>query len=65
MTAHEPLVFSQTNVFQDVEAVEVYWAPVGIGAQFFHRTYWFRKSDGVFIKQEGSNDKARELIKEN
>ncbi|MCA9398713.1 MAG: hypothetical protein KC618_03105, partial [Candidatus Omnitrophica bacterium] len=47
-----------------VEAVKVYWAPVGMASMFFHRTYWFRKKDGVFLKAEGSNNRTRILVRE-
>jgi len=37
---------------QDVEAIKVYWTVNDFRSTFFKRTYWFRKSDGLYIKQK-------------
>jgi len=47
-----------------VEAIKVYWTVDGLGSMFFKRTYWFRKSDGLYIKQLTSDGGIRELISE-
>ena len=47
---------------ESVEAIRVYWTVTGIGAVFFHRTYWFRKSDGLYLRQIVAGGKMRELI---
>lgn len=36
---------------KQVNAVEVYWGLPGIGFIAFNQTYWYRKSDGIFLKQ--------------
>ncbi|MBN3039204.1 MAG: hypothetical protein JW869_07315 [Candidatus Omnitrophica bacterium] len=42
-----------TNVNgQDFKAVKIYYAATGIAEKFYHRLYYFRKSDGVFVKKE-------------
>ena len=48
----------------DVAVIRVDWTTKGIGRLFFNRTYWFRKSDGLYIKQRGSNQKTRVLVEE-
>ncbi len=48
-----------------VRAYRIYWKPKRLPEMFFNRTYWFRESDGLYLKQEGSNGCSRILIKEN
>ena len=47
-----------------VEAVKVYWTVDDFLSAFFKRTYWFRGSDGLYLKQKTSGGKFRELISE-
>lgn len=48
----------------DVEAIKVYWTVNDFRSTFFKRVYWFRKSDGMYIKQMVSGGKFRELVSE-
>ncbi|MGE0268974.1 MAG: hypothetical protein AB7S78_11030 [Candidatus Omnitrophota bacterium] len=48
----------------DVEAVRVDWAATDGLSKYFTRTYWFRSSDGNFIKQKVSGTKVRGLVNE-
>ncbi len=47
-----------------VEVIQVKWGLTGLRSKFYSQTYWFRKSDGVFIKSEVSYDRFSELVKE-
>ncbi len=47
-----------------VEAVKVYWTLPDFRSAFFKRTYWFRKSDNLYIRQKASKGQIRELVKE-
>jgi len=49
---------------EDVEAFKVYWTVNDFRSIFFNRTYWFRKSDGLYVKQEVGIGKFRELVSE-
>jgi hypothetical protein len=49
---------------KDVEAVKVYWTVDDFRSAFFKRTYWFRASDGLYVKQKTGDGKFRELIGE-
>ena len=49
---------------EDVEAIKVYWTVNDFRSIFFKRAYWFRKSDGLYIKQEVGIGKFRELVSE-
>lgn len=49
---------------RDEKAIKVYWALSRLSQLFFKRNYWFRESDGLYIKQETSGGKLRELIDE-
>lgn len=49
---------------EDVEAIKVHWAVDDLRSAFFKRTYWFRGSDGLYLKQKTSGGKFRELISE-
>jgi len=48
----------------EVKANKIYWKAKFIPDVFFNRTYWFRHSDGIYIKQIGSNKIRRNLINE-
>ena len=48
----------------DVEAIKVDWTVDDFRSFFFRRTYWFRKSDGLYIKQMVDGGKFRELVSE-
>jgi len=48
----------------NVEAIKVYWTVNDFRSTFFKRVYWFRKSDGMYVKQEVSGGKFRELVSE-
>lgn len=37
---------------RSIEAVRVEWGLTGIKSLFYKRVYWFRKSDGLFVKAE-------------
>ncbi|HLF18753.1 MAG TPA: hypothetical protein VI749_07675 [Candidatus Omnitrophota bacterium] len=47
-----------------VEAVKVYWSTVNPLFRIFKRTYYYRASDGIFLKQEYPDGKIRELVQE-
>ena len=49
---------------EDVEAIKVYWTVNDFRSTFFKRTYWFRKSDGMYVKQKVSGGRFRELVRE-
>lgn len=49
---------------EDVEAIKVYWTVNDFRSTFFKRVYWFRKSDGMYIKQMVGDGKFRELVSE-
>jgi len=49
---------------KEIDAVKVYWTTDDVRSVFFKRTYWFRESDGLYLKQEYAKDKVRELISE-
>jgi hypothetical protein len=49
---------------EDVEAVKVYWTVDDFRSVFFKRTYWFRGSDGLYLKQKTDGGKFRELVSE-
>ena len=35
-----------------IEAVKVYYAATGLAESYYHRHYYFRVSDGMFVKKE-------------
>ena len=45
-------------------AVRVDWTIPGWRSVFFKRTYWFRKSDGIYVKQLSNDGTVRVLIRE-
>ncbi|MBN1869542.1 MAG: hypothetical protein JW847_03080 [Candidatus Omnitrophica bacterium] len=49
---------------RSVEAVKVYWTVDDFRSAFFKRTYWFRKSDGIFVKQKSEGGTFREMVSE-
>ena len=44
------------------KAVKVYYSATGIGEKYYNRTYYFRKSDGLFIKKENPKGTTTELV---
>ena len=49
---------------KDVKAIKVYWTVDDFRSVFFKRTYWFRESDGLYLKQKADGGKFRELVSE-
>jgi len=49
---------------RNVEAVRVHWTVDDFRSVFFKRTYWFRGSDGLYLKQKTDGGKFRELVSE-
>ncbi len=49
---------------RSVEAVKIYWTVDDFRSAFFKRTYWFRPSDGLYLKQKTEGGKFRELVSE-
>jgi hypothetical protein len=50
---------------KEVEAIKVYYSITGkLREKYFNHNYYFRKSDGMFIKKEESNGRIEELVKE-
>ncbi len=48
-----------------IKAIKVYYSIVGkLRAKYYHRYFYYRKSDGLFIKKEGPRGKIQELVKE-
>ena len=47
-----------------VNAKKVYWSPVNPLFRIFQRTYYYRASDGIFLKQEYPDGRVRELVGE-
>lgn len=47
-----------------VEAVTVHWTVDDFRSAFFKRVYWFRESDGLYLKQKADGGKFRELVSE-
>ncbi len=48
---------------KEVEAIKVYYSATGAGEKFYKRTYYFRKSDGLFLKKKAPK-KAKSLTAE-
>lgn len=49
---------------QEVEAIQIYWTVDDFRSAFFKRTYWFRASDGLYIKQRSKGGTFREMVSE-
>ena len=47
---------------KEVEAVKVKYSAAGKYAKYYRRTYYYRKSDGVFIKRKAPDGSVTELI---
>jgi hypothetical protein len=47
-----------------IEVIQVKWGLTGLRSKFYSQTYWFRKSDGVFVRSKISYDRFSELVKE-
>jgi hypothetical protein len=47
-----------------VETIKVKWGLTGFRARFFSQTFWFRKSDGVFVKSSPFRGAFMELVDE-
>lgn len=47
-----------------VEAVRVEWSALSGLSKYFNRTYWFRRSDNVYVKQKVIGSKVRALVNE-
>lgn len=47
-----------------VEAVRVDWSAFSGFSKYFNRTYWFRRSDNVYVKQKVIGSKVRALVNE-
>lgn len=59
--AEETIVFHG----QPVETVKVHFAPKNIiFEKFYQRTFYFRKSDGLFLKSDRHNGEGMELVTE-
>lgn len=49
---------------KDVEAIKIHWTIDDFRSVFFKRTYWFRGSDGLYLKQKTGGGKFRESVSE-
>lgn len=50
---------------EDVEAIKVYYSIVGkLREKHFNHNYYYRKSDGLFLKKEENSGRIETLIKE-
>lgn len=47
---------------QEVEAIKIRYAATGKGAKYYKRTYFYRKSDGMFIKRKALDGAITELL---
>jgi hypothetical protein len=48
-----------------VKTIKIHWTVSGVGSLFFERYYWFRKSDGLYVRQKVGNDLIREIVELN
>jgi hypothetical protein len=49
---------------EQIATIRVKWGLTGVLSRFFNQTFWFRKSDGVFVKSKASRGKFTELVDE-
>ena len=49
---------------KDMKVWKIYWSPANPLFRIFKRTYYYRQSDGMFVKQEYPDGVIREMIKE-
>lgn len=49
---------------KEVMAIRIEWAALSGFSKYFNRTYWFRQSDGVYLKQKVMGSKVRALVNE-
>lgn len=47
-----------------IAVIQVKWRLTGLRSRFYSQTYWFRKSDGVFVKSKVSRGRFSELVEE-
>jgi len=45
-----------------VDIIKVFLSPKGLYKKFYRRTYYFRKSDGLFVKKKPTKGRSTELI---
>ncbi len=64
MTAENKGVETITVGGKKVEAIQVKWGLTGLRSRFDSQTFWFRKSDGVYLKSKVSDGEFSELISE-
>ncbi len=49
---------------EQLKTIRVKWGLTGILSRFYNQTFWFRKSDGVFVKSKVSRGLFTELVVE-
>ena len=50
---------------KEVEAIMVYYSITGkLRGKYYNRNYYYRKSDGLFIKKEWPGGRIEELVSE-
>ncbi len=49
---------------EQIETMRVKWGLTGMLSSFFSQTFWFRKSDGVFVKSKVARGMFTELVNE-
>jgi len=49
---------------KQVDVIRVYWTLDDFRSAFFKRTYWFRASDGTYVRQKSYGGTFRELVSE-
>jgi len=49
---------------EEVDAINVYYSAPGPRAKFYNRNYYYRKSDGIFVKQTESDGSYEILVEE-
>ena len=47
-----------------VEAIRVKWGLTGLRSKFYGQTFWFRQSDGVYLKSKVEHSEFSELVSE-
>jgi len=49
---------------KDVEAIKIYYSAIGIREKHYNKIYYYRKSDGIFLKKVERDGSSGELVKE-
>jgi len=47
---------------KEIEAIKVYYSATGVREKHYNKIYYYRKSDGIFIKKVESNSSIEQLV---